>query len=292
MIKSMTGFGRGVAESENYAINVEIKSVNHRFCELYVRSPKQLSLFEDSVKRTVTSRVRRGKVDIFISFEQIGIKKPLLKVDKELALAYYNAMSDLAHDCQLPPSIEINYLSQMPGIFTLESGEDDQEEIEALLKESVESAVNGLIMMRTTEGEALANDLLSHLDLVENAIYEIEKLAATVVAEQKQKLEQRISLLLEDIEVDQNRLANEIAFFADKVDINEELTRLFSHVKQFRQTLQSNDSVGRKLDFILQEMLREINTIGSKSNNLSINNLVIDTKNELDKIKEQIQNVE
>ena len=292
MIKSMTGFGRGVAESENYAINVEIKSVNHRFCELYVRSPKQLSLFEDSIKRTVTSRVRRGKVDIFISFEQIGIKKPLLKVDKELALAYYNAMSDLAHDCQLPPSIEINYLAQMPGIFTLESGEDDQEEIEALLKESVESAVNGLITMRTTEGEALANDLLSHLDLVESATCEIEKLAATVVAEQKQKLEQRISLLLEDIEVDQTRLANEIAFFADKVDINEELTRLFSHVKQFRQTLQNNDSVGRKLDFILQEMLREINTIGSKSNNLSINNLVIDTKNELEKIKEQVQNVE
>ena len=292
MIKSMTGFGRSMAESENYAINVEIKSVNHRFCELYVRIPKQLSLFEDSVKKTISSYIRRGKVDVFISFEQIGIKKPLLRVDKELAIAYYNAMSDLAHACELPPSVEINHLAKMPGIFTLESGEDDQEEIEALLKEAVGAAVNGVVSMRITEGEALASDLLNHLDLVAKATHEIEKLASTVVAEQKQKLEQRISLLLEDIDVDQNRLANEIAFFADKVDINEELTRLFSHIQQFRQTLQSNESVGRKLDFILQEMLREINTIGSKSNNLSINNLVIDTKNELEKIKEQVQNVE
>lgn len=146
--------------------------------------------------------------------------------------------------------------------------------------------------MRTIEGEALAQDLLAHVNLVADNTEEIKKFSSTVVAEQKQKLEQRISLLLEDIDVDQNRLANEIAFFADKVDINEELTRLGSHIQQFKHTLQSTEPVGRKLDFILQEMLREINTIGSKSNNLSINNLVIETKNELEKIKEQVQNVE
>lgn len=292
MIKSMTGFGRGAATSENYALSVELKSVNHRFCELYIRLPKQLSLFEDNVKRMISAGVRRGKVDVYITFEQTGAKKPLLKVDKDLALAYYNAMIELAHDCQLPPSVGINQLAKMPGIFSLESGEDDQEELEALLKEAVGAALAGLVSMRTIEGEALAQDLLAHVNLVAGNTEEIKKFSSTVVAEQKQKLEQRISLLLEDIDVDQNRLANEIAFFADKVDINEELTRLGSHIQQFKHTLQSTEPVGRKLDFILQEMLREINTIGSKSNNLSINNLVIETKNELEKIKEQVQNVE
>ena len=292
MIKSMTGFGHGTAESDNYSLTVEIKAVNHRFCELYVRSPKQLSIFEDSIKKAINNRIHRGKVDIFISFERTGIKKPLLKVDKELALAYYNAMSELAEECHIASEIKINNLVNLPGIFTLETGEDDQEELENLLNTAIDAALDGVIAMRTVEGEALAADLLAHVALVEEATQSIASVASTVVQEQKQKLEQRIALLLDDIEVDQARLANELAFFADKVDINEELTRLFSHIEQFRQTVNSDGSVGRKLDFILQEMLREINTIGSKSNNLSINNLVINNKNELEKIKEQVQNVE
>lgn len=292
MIKSMTGFGRGLAQNDNYSLNVEIKAVNHRFCEIYVRMPKQLNCFEDILKKWVSNRVKRGKIDIFIGLEQVGAKNPILKVDKELAIAYYKAILDLTNTCNISSEVNVSNLISLPGIFTLESAEDDQTQIGELLKDATEAAVNELVSMRVTEGEALYIDLSTHLQIVTNAVEEIRSLSSLVVLEQKQKLEQRLSLILGDTEVDQNRLANELAYFADKVDINEELTRLGSHIEQFNKSLLCTTSVGRKLDFILQEMLREINTIGSKSNNLSINNLVIDGKNELEKIKEQIQNVE
>lgn len=292
MIKSMTGFGRAFSENEEYSLTVELKAVNHRFCEVYMRLPKQISLLEDSAKKQVTKRLSRGKIDVFITFEQIAERKTALKVDKELAISYYNAVAELKSACEIGSDISLDTFANMPGIFSLQSEEADQEQIADLLYQALEQALDELQGMRSTEGAALAADMQAHLAIIQANVKSITALASTVVEEQKLKLEQRISLLLGETEVDQNRLANEIAFFADKVDINEELTRLASHIEQFTSNLEKDEPVGRKLDFILQEMLRESNTIGSKSNNLSINNLVIDIKNELERIKEQVQNVE
>lgn len=292
MVNSMTGFGRGLAENGDYAVTVEAKSVNHRFCELYVRLPKPLNSFDDAVKKIFNSRVERGKFDIFIEFERRGSKNPQLNVDKELAIAYYKAMLEIADACGLTSEIKVNNLTSLPGVFTLESPEEDQESIGELLQIAANTALDALIVMRATEGKALAEDLLTHLSLINDMVMEIRALSETVVAEQKQRLEQRLTLLLGEVEVDQYKLANELAFFADKVDINEEITRLTSHIGQFKHSLQSAEPVGRKLEFILQEMIREINTIGSKSNSLFINKLVIDCKNEMERIKEQIQNIE
>ena len=180
----------------------------------------------------------------------------------------------------------------MPGVFSLSSAEEDQEELSGILNKAVGEAMDSLVKMRQDEGQALADDLLAHLQLVSDAVGQIAVHADLVVAEQKEKLQQRLEVILDGIEIDQNRLANELAYFADKVDINEELIRLNSHISQFKMSVAGSGPVGRKLDFILQEMLRETNTIGSKSNNLSINKLIIDVKNELERMKEQVQNVE
>lgn len=291
-MKSMTGFGRGLAKSDNYSVTAEMKAVNHRFLEISVRLPAQLYPLEAQVKKLVQSRLSRGKTDIFISFEQIAAKKSLVKVDKELAIAYHIALSELAEACSLPPEIKLSNVAALPGVLTLKNAEDDVEEIGGLLNQAVDEALTQLVLMREREGAALAADLANHIAVIEQKTAEIAALSPLVVAEQRQRLTERLTELLGAVEVDQARLANELAFFADKVDISEELTRLNSHTAQFRHSLASQESIGRKLEFILQEMLREINTIGSKSNALAINQAVIEVKSGLEKIREQIQNIE
>ncbi|MDO4733187.1 MAG: YicC/YloC family endoribonuclease [Bacillota bacterium] len=292
MIKSMTGFGRGIAQNEEYRVSVEMKAVNHRFLEISVRQPKVFSAFEDRLKKQIQALVHRGKVDVYVGLDYITAKKTTVKVDKELAIAYYNAMLGLAEACSLPPDVRLQSIAGFNGVMNVETVEDDEELLSALLHQAAESALSGFCAMRQTEGEALLVDLCSHLDAVEAAREQIAGFAARVVADQHEKLHQRLSDILQSVEIDQGRLANELAFFADKVDISEELSRLASHISQFRNGLDSTEAVGRQLEFILQEMLREINTIGSKSNALDINKLVIAVKSELEKIREQIQNVE
>lgn len=292
MIKSMTGFGRGKAESENYRLSVEIKSVNHRFLELSLRLPKTLSSQEDALKKQLQSVLNRGKVDVFVTLEAIGVKKTSVTVDKELAIAYYNALSELAATLEVECLTDLQQLAAFNGVLRVEAVADDEEEIAALLLQAATQAGADLLRMRELEGTALAADLLSHLSRVDELAAEIGAQAPLVVIAQRQRLEQRLGELLGSVEIDQSKLANEVAFFADKADISEELTRLASHSDQFRQSLRSEDAIGRKLEFILQEMLREINTIGSKSNALDINRIVIEVKSELEKIREQIQNVE
>lgn len=292
MLKSMTGFGRGAVQSENYSIIAEMKAVNHRFLEISVRLPKQLAQLEDNVKKAVQERLSRGKVDVFITFEQLTAKNSLVKVDKELAIAYHIALSEMANACSIPSHLEVRDLASLPGVLSLENPEQDIEEIAALLSRAVEEALIGFIHMREAEGASLSHDLAQRLDRIEAQTAVIAAFAPQVVAEQHQRLEQRIKELLGAVELDQNRLANELAFYADKVDISEELTRLASHCGQFRLCLEANEPIGRKLDFIIQEMLRESNTIGSKSNALTVNQAVIEVKSELEKIREQIQNIE
>ncbi len=292
LLKSMTGFGRGQAMSDQYAITAEIKAVNHRFLEISLRMPGQFNQLEAMVKKTVQSRLSRGKADIFILFEQVAAKKSVVKVDKELAIAYHIALSELAQACALPAEIKLAQVAALPGVLSLKNAEDDLEEISQLLSQAVEGALAQLLQMRQREGAALAEDLAAHLRLIEEKTFAIAELAPLVVSEQRQRLNDRLAEMLGAVEVDQARLANELAFFADKVDISEELTRLASHTAQFRHSLASAEPIGRKLEFILQEMLREINTIGSKSNALAINQAVIEVKSELEKIREQIQNIE
>lgn len=293
MINSMTGFGRSVVSTETYSFTAEIKAVNHRFCEINLKVPKQLSFCEDQLKKWISSRINRGKIDVYITFERQQTKNSVLKVDKELAIAYYKAMLDLANTCEISTQINVQDIAGLPGVFSLSSAEEeDQEELSGILNKAVGEAMDSLVKMRQDEGQALADDLLAHLQLVSDAVGQIAVHADLVVAEQKEKLQQRLEVILDGIEIDQNRLANELAYFADKVDINEELIRLNSHISQFKMSVAGSGPVGRKLDFILQEMLRETNTIGSKSNNLSINKLIIDVKNELERMKEQVQNVE
>ena len=292
MVRSMTGFGRGAAQSDNYAIVIEMKAVNHRFLEISCRLPKQLLSLEDSLKKQLQQGISRGKLDVFVTLERGGIKNAAVKVDKELALAYYNALVEVASTCGLPQQIQLRDIASFNGVVALETAEDDEEEIAALLSAAAEEAVAQMLAMQEREGAALKEDLSSRLDLIEQRLQVIREAAPQVVAEQKARLEQRLAELLGAVPVDEARLANELAVFADRVDITEELTRLSSHIDQFRLTLAGSEPAGRKLNFIQQEMLRETNTIGSKSSALSINSIVIEVKSELEKIREQIQNIE
>ena len=292
MVRSMTGFGRGAAQSDDYSIALEMKAVNHRFLEISCRLPKQLLSMEDALKKRLQQSISRGKLDVFVTFERTGEKNAALKVDKDLALAYYNALVEVASACGLAPQINLRDVTSCSGVVTLDTPEDDEEEIASLLQTAAAEASANMLSMQQQEGAALAADLNSRLDLIAERLQVIRSAAPQVVADQKARLEQRLSELLSAVPVDEARLANELAIFADRVDITEELTRLASHMEQFRQTLASGEPAGRKLNFIQQEMLRETNTIGSKSSALSINSLVIEVKSELEKIREQIQNIE
>lgn len=292
VVRSMTGYGRGESSSPEQKISVEAKSVNHRFLEIVVRMPKQLLPLEDRLKKVVQEKLSRGRVDLFLTLEETGDKKRLVKVDKELGLAYYNALRELAEACQIPEEFDLAHLSQMPGVLNIEDEEDDLEAIWPLVKDGVEQAIQGLVAMRTAEGKKLADDLKKRRDMISDYCLLIEERSPLVVQEYQEKLTLRIKELLGEIQLDDSKLANEVAFFADKASITEELVRLKSHLDQMDNILMEDDAIGRKLDFLVQEMNREINTIGSKANDLTINRYVVEVKSELEKVREQVQNLE
>lgn len=292
VVRSMTGYGRGEASSLNKKISVEVKSVNHRFLEIVVRMPKQLLPLEERIKKVVQEKISRGRVDLFLTLEETGDKKRLVKVDKALGLAYYNALRELAESCKIPEKVDLVNLSQMPGVLNLEDEEDDIDAIWPLVQDAVERAIQGLATMRTVEGQKMADDLNKRSGIISQYVMEIEGRSPLVVQEYGEKLTQRIKELLGEVQVDDSKLANEVAFFADKASITEELVRLKSHLDQMEDILKSDDSIGRKLDFLVQEMNREINTIGSKANDLTINRYVVEVKGELEKVREQVQNLE
>ncbi|MEL7568009.1 MAG: YicC/YloC family endoribonuclease, partial [Dehalobacterium sp.] len=240
----------------------------------------------------VQERINRGRVDLFLTLEETGDKKRLVKVDKALGLAYYNALRELAESCRIPEKVDLVDLSQMSGVLNLEDEEDDIEAIWPTVQDAVEKAVQGLVNMRIVEGQKLADDLKNRSCIISQYIVRIEERSPLVVQEYGEKLAQRIKELLGEVEVDESKLANEVAFFADRASITEELVRLKSHLNQMEDILESNDSIGRKLDFLVQEMNREINTIGSKANDLTINRYVVEVKSELEKVREQVQNLE
>ncbi|WP_048817799.1 YicC/YloC family endoribonuclease [Desulforamulus hydrothermalis] len=293
MIKSMTGYGRGESCAAGRKFIVELKSVNNRFCEVILRQPKTLSQIEDKIKKRIQERVARGRVDGYISIEETGETTPEVKVDKALAVAYHKAMEELRGCLGISEAISIKDIIALPNVITLEQPAENVDEWLAAIEQATDQALDGLLAMRQTEGERLTADILQRAAAIKRLMVEdVAARAPLVVQEYRDKLSQRLAEWLTGGVIDEARLAAEVAIFAERADIAEEIVRLQSHLQQLEQILTEGGPVGRKLDFLVQEMNREINTIGSKANDLVITNAVVNAKSELEKIREQVQNIE
>ncbi|GAW30118.1 YicC/YloC family endoribonuclease [Carboxydocella thermautotrophica] len=292
LVKSMTGYGRGEGLGAGKKFTVEMKSVNHRFCEVVVRYPRGWAAIEDKVRSLVQSGVARGRIDVFINIEDTGEEAKGVKVDKGLALAYYNAMRELAGLLGQPLEFDWTQIARWPDVITLDQEEADLEQFWPYLAQAVNIALTNLVRMREQEGAKLVQDLEGKFSDCEHITNRIKERAHLVVEEYRQRLQQRVQQLLGEVPVDEARLAMEIALLAERAAIDEELVRLFSHYQEARLCLKAREPVGRKLDFLVQEMNREANTIGSKAGDLTISKLVVELKTEIEKIREQVQNLE
>jgi len=289
----MTGYGKGEYENELYRFTVEIKSVNHRYGDVLVKLPRHISYLEDTIKKRVKESLKRGKIDIYINLEYIKESAIDVKVDIPLALSYKEALEDLVKNLKLEEEIKLDDILTMDEIVRTERRELDEDLLEECLMNALDMAIENILQMRLKEGQELKEDLLLKLDLIQDMLELVDERAPLVVEEYRDKLRERISELLDDsLEIDEDRLSIEVAIFADKCSIDEEIVRLRSHIKQFKSILEEDNPVGRKLDFLVQEFNREINTIGSKANDMEISKYVVDLKAEVEKIREQIQNIE
>lgn len=293
MVRSMTGFGRGTYAEHGKEFTVEIKSVNHRYVDFYIKLPRQIAYLEERVREVAAKSIFRGKVDIFISFEDRSEDSRSVMLDEALAGAYIQAVEKLRDKYGLKDDLSLSFVSRFPDVLRIEKNEDDEEQLWGILSKALEAGVASLVQMREKEGNELRSSLLQKADYMEKIISQIANRSPEVVIEYKQKLENRIKELLNQQTIDENRIAMEVAIFADRCSIDEELVRLGSHLIQLRDILSINKQpVGRKLDFLVQEINREINTIGSKSNDIEITKFVLELKSETEKIREQIQNME
>lgn len=291
MIKSMTGYGKANISKNSREYQVEIKSVNHRYLDISVKMPRQISYLEEIIKKEIASKVKRGKIDVFITFENNSIEGKEIKINIDLAKAYIDELKKLAEKEKLLADIQVTEISKYPDVLNIQNSQDDETIKEELL-EVVNLSTEALVQMRQVEGRKMSEDLSVRLDKIQLKVNEISKLSTGLIEEYVVKLEERIKQILKDQEIDKSRLAQEVVIYADKCSIEEEVTRLNSHISQFKTLLNSNEAIGKKLDFIIQEMNRETNTIGSKANNLEITNDVIDLKTEIENIREQVQNIE
>ena len=291
MIKSMTGYGKANLSENEREYQVEIKSVNHRYLDISVKIPKVLSYLEEEVKKEIASKVKRGKIDVFITFQNNSTEGKEIKINTEVAKIYIDELKRLAAQEEILANIEVTEISKLPDVLSIQNKQED-ETIKKELLETVSQATEKLVQMRKTEGNKMAEDLLARLKGIQEKVKEISLLSTGLIEEYVVKLEGRIKEILKNQEIDEARLAQEVVIYADKCSVEEEVTRLKSHISQFEELLNSEEAIGKKLDFIIQEMNRETNTIGSKANNLKITNEVIDVKTELENIREQIQNVE
>lgn len=292
MLKSMTGYGRGEAFGDGRKFSVELKSVNHRYSEVVLRLPRPLFLLEDRARRVVLGRVSRGRVDGFFSMEEYGENFTEVKVDKALATAYYKAMKELKDALKLGGDIKLNHILAVPDVLTVEKAEEDVEKWWPVVNKALVSALDQLVQMRATEGAGLSADILKRVEVLRALTDKIQARSPLVVEEYRVKLEARLKDLVDGGGLDAGRLAAEVSLYAERSSITEETVRLESHLAQLRESINSNVPVGRKLDFLVQEMNREINTIASKSNDLELSQIVVEAKSELEKIREQVQNIE
>lgn len=292
MIKSMTGFGRCEVQEAERKITVEMKSVNHRYLDVNIKMPKKLNFFEAAIRNELKNYIQRGKVDIFITYEDFTESNVCVKYNKELAAEYMEYLQKMAEDFGLDNDVRVSGLSRYPEVLTMEEQTIDEEALWQLLDKAIKGAAEGFVETRIKEGQNLRDDLIEKLNGMLSHVDFITERSPKIIAEYRQKLEDKVKDLLEDVKVDESRLLMEVTIFADKVCVDEELVRLRSHIETTRDTLVAGGSIGRKLDFIAQEMNREANTILSKSNDLEISNRAIELKTEIEKVREQIQNIE
>ena len=291
MVKSMTGYGKSSLSIDTREYQVEIKSVNHKYIDTNIKMPRIISYLEEDIRKIITSKLKRGKIDIFISFENYSKDGNDIQINSNLAKMYIQNLKKLAEEESISANIEVTEITKLPDVLTIKSNIDENQ-IKSELLQTVEEAINNLINMRQGEGERISRDILSKISQIEDKKQEIFMLSTGLIDEYVVKLEARIKEILKTEEVDKSRLMQEVVIYADKCSVEEEITRLTSHIEQLRNLLNSNEPNGKKMDFIIQEMNRETNTIGSKANNLEITNRVVDIKTILEDIREQIQNIE
>lgn len=292
MIKSMTGFGRCEIQKGSRKFTVELKSVNHRYLDTNIRMPKKLNFFETSIRSLLKQYANRGKIDIFINYEDTSVNQVSLKYNAVLAEEYLRYFRQMEEEFHLENDIRVSNLSRCPEVLTMEEQPENEEELWNGLKEALTGAFTQFVETRTTEGENLKADILKKLDGMEQMVGYIEERSPEIMAEYRAKLEEKMKELLTDMSVEENRIAAEVILYADKICTDEEVVRLKSHISHMRDTLNEKEGIGRKLDFIAQEMNREANTILSKANDLEVSNCAIGLKTEIEKVREQIQNIE
>ena len=292
MIKSMTGFGRCEVQKDSRKFTVELKSVNHRYLDVNIRMPKKLNFFETAIRNLLKSYANRGKVDIFITYEDLSQAQVAVKYNAVLAGEYLKYLKQMEEEFGLENDIRVSTLSRYPEVFTMEEQSEDEEELWNGLKEALVGAFGQFVRTRQTEGENLKRDILAKLDRLNELTAHIEERSPQIVSEYRAKLEEKMKELLADTQIEESRIAAEVILFADKICTDEEVVRLKSHISHMRNTLDEKDEIGRKLDFIAQEMNREANTILSKANDIEVSDYAISLKTEIEKIREQIQNIE
>ena len=292
MIRSMTGYGRYEAENEESRLVVEIKSVNHRYCDISIRLPKILNPYENQIRKQLKEKISRGKVDVFITYENIAKGEECIAYHPDMARAYVNLIRQLSDDFSLKPGLDAAMLSRYPDVYTMEEIHIDEDKLQKLVETTVEGALLQFLKSRETEGELLKNDLLNKLTLLEDVTNQIEKRSPQVFTDYKERLTAKIKETLADNKLDESVLATELVIYADKICVDEELVRLKSHIQHMREILETEETVGRKLDFMTQELNREANTTLSKANDIIIADLGIILKTEIEKFREQIQNLE
>ena len=292
MIKSMTGFGRCEIAEADRKITVEMKSVNHRYLDVTIKMPKKLNFFEAAIRTELKNYMQRGKVDLFITYEDFTESNVCVKYNKELAAEYMQYFDRMAEDFSLDNDIRVSTLARFPEILTMEEQTVDEEPLWKLLDKALKGAAENFVETRIREGENLRNDLIAKLEGMLAHVDFITERSPEIIEEYKEKLTKKVEELLSDKQVDESRLLMEVTIFADKVCVDEELVRLRSHITATRDALLAGGSIGRKLDFIAQEMNREANTILSKSSDLEISTRAIELKTEIEKVREQIQNIE
>jgi len=288
----MTGFGRAKLEKNNRIYNVEIKSVNHKYTDISIKMPRSLTYIEEKIKKEITSNISRGKIDVFISFENYSDEGKEIIVNSDLVNKYMEEFTKLAEENNLSMDIPVTEITKLPDVLTLKHIDDDEDLIENELLECTRQAIENFVSMRQQEGNKIKEDLITRINKINEIVEKITKESTGLIEEYVVKLEERIKEILKTDIIDKARLAQEVVIYADKSSIEEELTRLRSHIIQFKQIIEEEKPIGKKIDFLIQEMNREINTTGSKSASLEITNLVIEAKTVLEDIREQIQNIE
>lgn len=292
MIKSMTGFGRSEIATKERKIIVEMKAVNHRYCDINIRMPKKLGFFEASVRNLMKQYMSRGKIDVFITYEDYTENNLCVRYNEEIAREYFAHINQISETFGLEMGINASQLSRYPEVLTLEEQTMDEEKLWKILETAMTEACEKFVETRTQEGEHLRQDLLGKLDHMIEMVKQVEERYPALVESYHKKLTDKVTELLDGAGIDESRIATEVTLYADKICVDEETVRLRSHIDHTKQTLLEGGSIGRKLDFIAQEMNREANTILSKANDLEISNIAIDLKTEIERVREQIQNIE